>query len=198
MTGALTTRSVYIYDSTAATTIKLVSVDNFGNQGTGVSMNASVSDNGNFIAFESKASNLVTGGTTISDIYRRDRSGNETLLVSTPNGIDSGNAASTGSSISSNGAFVAFESLASNLVAEGGLGLSDIFVRDLSTMPTVTIERINIPQSFTGEATSDSNNAAISADGRYVSFDSAYDYDVTDTNTIDDVYRSHNTTFVSP
>ena len=145
------------------------------------------------------ATNLVTGDNNgVSDIFRRDRSASETLLVSTPNGTTSGNAASTGSSISSNGAFVAFESLASNLVAEGGLGLSDIFVRDLSTMPTVTIERINIPQSFTGEATSDSNNAAISADGRYVSFDSAYDYDVTDTNTIGDVYRSHNTTFVSP
>jgi hypothetical protein len=195
VTGALTTRSVYIYDPTATTTIELVSVDNFRNQGNGESINASVSDNGNFIAFESKASNLVTGGTLGSDIYRRDRSGNETLLVSTPNGTDSGDADSTGSSISSDGAYVAFESFASNLVFDGTNGLSHIFVRDLSTD---TIKRINIPQSFVGEATSNSNNASISADGRYVSFDSAFNYDVTDTNTIDDVYRSHNTTFVSP
>ncbi len=198
VTGALTTRSVYIYDSTAASAIELVSVDNLGNQGTGESINASVSDNGNFIAFESKASNLVAGGTSGSDIYRRDRSGNETLLVSTPNGLDSGNADSTGSSISSDGTYVAFESFASNLVFDGTNGLSHIFVRDLSAMPTVTIKRINIPQSFIGEATSDSNNASISADGRYVSFDSAYNYDATDTNTIDDVYRAYNTTFVSP
>jgi hypothetical protein len=199
VSGATPTRSVYIYDSTDPTPIELVSVDNLANQGNSESINASVSDNGNFIAFESKASNLVTGGTTGSDIYRRDRSGNETLLVSTPDGINSGNADSTGSRISADGTYIAFESFASDLVFDGTNGLSHIFVRDLSSMPTVTIKRINIPQSFIGEATNNSTNAAISADGRYVSFDSAYDYDdVNDTNTIDDVYRSHNTTFVSP
>ena len=194
--GANTTRSVYLVDMNTPTTIELVSVDDSGTQGDDESINASVSDNGNFVAFESLAANLVAGDFNgVSDIFRRDRSGNETLLVSTADGTPTGNAASTGSSISSDGAYVAFESLASNLVAEGTLGLSDIFVRDLSTMPTVTIERINIPQSFIGEATSDSNNTSISADGRYVSFDSAYDYDVTDTNTIDDVYRAYNSTF---
>jgi len=197
--GSNTTRSVYIYDPAVPTTIELVSVNDSGTQGDGASTNASISDNGNYVAFESLATNLVTGDNNgVSDIFRRDRSASETLLVSTADGTSSGNAASTGSSISSNGAYVAFESSASNLVAEGTLGFSDIFVRDFSTMPTVTIERINIPQSFIGEANNDSNNASISADGRYVSFDSAYDYDVTDTNTINDVYRSHNTTFVSP
>ncbi len=194
--GANTTRSVYFVDMSTPTTIELVSVDDSGTQGNGESINASVSDNGNFVAFESLATNLVAGDTNgVSDIFRRDRSAIETLLVSTADGTPSGNDDSTGSSISSDGAYVAFESLASNLVAEGTLGLSDIFVRDLSTMPTVTIERINIPQSFIGEATSDSINASISADGRYVSFESAYDYDVTDTNTIDDVYRAYNSTF---
>jgi Tol biopolymer transport system component len=194
--GSNTTRSVYIYDPTAPTTIELVSVNDSGTQGDGASTNASVSDNGNYVAFESLATNLVAvDNNGVSDIFRRDRSASETLLVSTADGTPSANAASTGSSISSNGAYVAFESSASNLVAEGTLGFSDIFVRDLSTMPTVTIERINIPQSFIGEANNDSNNASISADGRYVSFDSAYDYDITDTNTIDDVYRSYNSTF---
>jgi len=194
--SANTTRSVYLVDMSTPTTIELVSVNDSGTQGDGESINASVSDNGNYVAFESLATNLVTGDTNgASDVFRRDRSGSETLLVSTADGTTSGNAASTGSSISSNGAYVAFESFASNLVAEGTLGLSDIFVRDLSTMPTVTIERINIPQSFIGEATSDSNNASISADGRYVSFDSTYDYDAADTNTLDDVYRSYNSSF---
>lgn len=196
VTGASVIRSVYLVDMNNPDITELISVNDSGTQSDGASTNASVSDNGNYVAFESLATNLVAGDNNgVSDIFRSDRSGNETLLVSTADGTPSGNAASTGSSISSNGAYVAFESSASNLVAEGTLGLSDIFVRDLSTMPTVTIERINIPQSFIGEATSDSNNAAISADGRYVSFDSAYDYDATDTNTIDDVYRSYNTTF---
>jgi hypothetical protein len=204
VSGATPTRSVYIYDSTAATLIELVSVDNLANQGNGVSINASVSDDGNYVVFESLSDNLtpsiVPGDTNgVSDVFLRDRSGSETILISTPDGNTSGNAASSGSSISADGAYIAFESFASDLVFDGTNGLSHIFVRDLSSMPTVTIEKINIPQSFIGEATNNSTNATISADGRYVSFDSAYDYDdVNDTNTIDDVYRSHNTTFVSP
>jgi len=196
VTGASVIRSAYLVDMNNPDTTELISVNDSGTQGDDDSINASVSDNGNYVAFESLATNLVAGDTNgASDVFRRDLSVSETLLVSTADGTTSGNAASTGSSISSDGAYVAFESLASNLVAEGTLGFSDIFVRDLSTMPTVTIERINIPQSFIGEANNDSNNASISADGRYVSFDSAYDYDATDTNTIDDVYRSYNTTF---
>ena len=117
--GSNTTRSVYIYDPAVPTTIELVSVNDSGTQGDGASTNASVSDNGNYVAFESLATNLVTGDNNgVSDIFRRDRSASETLLVSTADGTSSGNAASTGSSISSNGAYVAFESSASNLVAE--------------------------------------------------------------------------------
>jgi len=194
VTGATATRSVYLVDMVDPNTTLLISVDSFGNQGNGASIDASVSNDGNFIAFESGASNLVAGGTILSDIYRRDRTGSQTLLVSTPDGLTSGNNASVNASISSDGTYVAFVSASTNLVFETVLGLNDIFVRDFSTLLTVTLNKINLTQTG-GEANNDSGNASISSDGRYVSFDSAFDYDITDTNTINDVYQSYNSTF---
>jgi Tol biopolymer transport system component len=194
VTGATAIRSVYFIDLLIPNTTELISVDSFGVQGNGSSVNASVSNDGNFIAFESGATNLITGGTVLSDIYRRDRSGGQTLLVSTADGTTSGDNASVGASISSDGTYVAFTSSATNLVSETLFGLTDIFVRDFSTSPTVTINKINLTQTG-AEATDNSANASISSDGRYVSFGSAFNYDVTDTNTINDIYRAHNSTF---
>ena len=192
--GATTIRSVYGVDMMNPNAIELISVDSNEIQGNGASINASISNDGNFVAFESGATNLIAGGTTLSDVYRRDRAAGETLLVSTADGSTSGNDNSVGASISGDGRFVAFVSAATNLVSETSLGLNDIFVRDFSAMPTISLNKINLTQSG-AEATDNSANAAISADGRYVSFDSPFNYDISDTNTINDVYRSWNSTY---
>jgi len=197
VTGANGTRHIYLVDIDNQNITEQISVDSNSVQGNGVSINASVSDDGVFIAFESIATNLVTGDTNgaLSDIFRRDRTApGITQLVSTPDGTSSGDNESVNSSISADGGFIAFESASTNLVSEVVLGLTDIYVRDFSTAPTVTIEKINLSQSG-GEASNNSSNASISSDGRYVSFDSPFNYDITDTNTIDDVYRSQNSTF---
>lgn len=202
VSGANGNRHVYLVDMNNPDITEQISVDSNSVQGNGASVNASVSDDGVFIAFESIASNLVTGDTIgLSDIFRRERiapgapgAPGVTQFVSTPDGISSGNSGSFNAAISSDGTFVAFESASINLVVETVLGLTDIFVRDFSTAPTVTIEKINLSQSG-GETSDDSANAAISSDGRYVSFDSPFNYDITDTNTINDVYRSNNSTF---
>jgi Tol biopolymer transport system component len=194
VTGATGDRHVYLVDMNNPDITEQISVDSNELQASGTSLNASISDDGSYVAFESDAANLVAGGTSRSDIYRRDRSAGETLLVSTPDGINSGDVGSFNASISADGAFVAFESASINLVVETTLGLTDIFVRDFSTAPTVTIQKINLSQSG-NEATNNSSNASISSDGRYVSYDSPFSYDITDTNTINDVYRSYNSTF---
>lgn len=191
---ATTIRSVYLVDMMSPNATELISIDSSGIQGNGASLNASVSDDGNYVAFESQATNLTADGTPLADIYRRDRSVNQTLLASTPDSITSGNNASIGASISANGAYVAFVSAATNLVTETSLGLDDIFVRNFTTMPTVSLNKINLTQTG-AEATDNSANASISADGRYVSFDSPLNYDISDTNTINDVYRSWNSTY---
>ena len=196
--GASGDRHVYFVDmDTPPNVTEQISVNSSLVQGNAASVNASVSDDGVFIAFESIATNLITGDTNgaLSDIFRRDRTApGLTQLVSTPDGTTSGDDASIAASISRDGTYVAFESAATNLVIETSLGLTDIFVRDFSTAPSVTIQKINLSQSGS-EASNNSGNASISSDGRYVSFVSPFNYDITDTNTIDDVYRSYNSTF---
>ena len=194
VTGATVVRHIYLVDMDNPAITEQISVDSNEIQASGTSLNASISDDGMYVAFESDAANLIAGGTSRSDIYRRDRSAGETVLVSTPDGTSSGDVGSFNASISADGTFIAFESASTNLVVETSLGLTDIFVRDFSTTPVVTIEKINISQSGF-EPSNNSANASISSDGRYVSYDSPFNYDITDTNTINDVYRSLNSTF---
>jgi Tol biopolymer transport system component len=63
---------------------------------------------------------------------------------------------------------VAFDSLASNLVSGDTNGRGDIFVKDLQTGTT---KRISVASDGT-QGNSYSDNASISADGRYVAFES--------------------------
>ena len=79
-----------------------------------------------------------------------------------------GNSYSINPSISADGRYVLFESNADNLVANDNNGILDLFVKDLDTG---MITRVNT--SSTGvEANDQSFNAQISADGRFVVFES--------------------------
>lgn len=122
----------------------------------------SVSADGRFVAFQSSATNLVAGDTNgaTTDIFVRDlASGTTTLLTS------GGNNASSAPSISADGRFVAFQSNASNLAAGDSNGaISDIFVRDLIAGTTTLLTP--------GGNGSGSSAPSISANGRYVAFQS--------------------------
>ena len=195
--GANGIRHVYLVDIENPDVTEQISVDSSGVQGNGASLNADISDDGVFIVFESIATNLAAGDSNggLSDIFRRNRtSPGSTRLVSTPDNVSSGSNGSFNASISSDGNYVSFESESTNFATETVPGLNDIFVRNFSTEPTVTLDKINLSQQGF-EATDNSTRAAISADGRYVSFDSRFNYDVTDTNTIDDVFQSRNSSF---
>ncbi len=74
-------------------------------------------------------------------------------------------------STSADGRFVAFESRAGNLSDEDKDGVSDVFVRDLRTRSTMLVSR----GSKGVIADANSFAPAISADGRFVAFESAAD-----------------------
>ncbi|MEG4109788.1 calcium-binding protein [Microcoleus sp. S13_C5] len=149
-------------------TITRVSVDSAGNQANGFSNAYSISANGRFVAFQSQASNLVPGDTNNkNDIFVRDLSTNTTTRVSVDSAGIQGNNDSFNPSISADGRFVAFASF-SNLVPEDTNNTSDIFVRDLLTNTTT---RVSV-DSAGNQGNSLSNNSAISADGRFVAFQS--------------------------
>ncbi|MEG4531680.1 calcium-binding protein [Microcoleus sp. D2_18a_D3] len=149
-------------------TITRVSVDSAGNQANGFSNAYSISANGRFVAFQSQAFNLVPGDTNNkNDIFVRDLSTNTTTRISVDSAGIQGNNDSSHPSISADGRFVAFASF-SNLVPEDTNNTSDIFVRDLLTNTTT---RVSVDSAGI-QGNRDSNNSAISADGRFVAFTS--------------------------
>ena len=187
---------IYFVDTSATThTVEQISLTSTGAEATANCNRPSVSDDGSMVVFDTDAilDGVDNNGTT--DVYFRDRPLVFTKLVSVnPGTSDSGNGASSNASISGDANYVVFESLASDLVTEGALGVKDIFVRDLSALPLIVIDRVNNSESG-GEATSDSISPAISKDGRYVSFHSIAPFTLDDTDTLFDVFRTHNSTF---
>jgi len=165
---------------------KRVSVDSHGAQDNGQSLKPAISANGRFVAFDSSASNLVAGDTNGAfDVFVRDRKAGKTRRVSVDSHGAQGNGDSGGPAISANGRFVAFTSLASNLVAGYTNGAFDLFVRDRKAGKT---RRVSVdPHGAQGNG--ESLNPAISADGRFVAFrSSASNLVAGDTNGAADVF----------
>jgi hypothetical protein len=174
---------VFMRDTQTNTTTR-VSVDSSGAQANNESYNSSVSANGR-VAFASYASNLVTVDTNGAwDIFVRDAS--TTALVSVAwNGAQGNGPSGWLSSISADGRYVAFESAATNLVSEDTNFAVDIFVRD--TLANTTT-RVSVDSSE-AQGNGTSSNPSISADGRYVAFESnATNLVGGDTNGMTDIF----------
>jgi hypothetical protein len=165
---------VFVRDRVGETT-ELISRNSNQTQANLTSGNPSISGDGQFVAFESNATNLIIGDTSDengseADIFVRDRVSGETDLISVDSDRIQGNNDSNNPSISRSGYYVAFESTASNLVEEDTNGsTSDIFVHDRVGLTTDLVS-INSEQIQANEA---SNNPSISGDGEYVAFESS-------------------------
>jgi Tol biopolymer transport system component len=163
-----------------------ISVDTAGNQADGLSSGAAVSADGRYVAYGSAATNLAPDDTNgLYEIFVRDRQTGTTQRVS----VDSSGAEANGQSynvaISGDGAHVAFASAAGNLVPGDTNAKTDIFIHDRQASTT---ERVSVDGSG-NEADGDSDLPAISADGRYVAFDSiASNLAPADTNDTNDVF----------
>jgi len=159
---------VFVHDTVTGETTR-VSVDSSGNQGNGHSYSPSISSDGRYVAFDSEATNLVAGDTNgWYDIFVHDTMTGETIRVSVGSSGNQGNYISFSPSISSDGRFVAFQSLATNLVAGDTNGVWDVFVH--GTVTGVT-SRVSVGSSG-NQGDGDSRFPSISSDGRYVAFDS--------------------------
>ena len=159
---------VFVYDRRTNATER-ASVATGGAQGTGLSSRPAISGDGRYVAFVSVAKNLVPSDTNgAADVFVRDRQTNTTERASVAGDASQGNADSRRPSISSDGRFVAFASLASNLVTGDTNGTEDVFVRDRQTGAT---SRVSVGTGGT-EANDASYALSISGDGRYVGFES--------------------------
>jgi Tol biopolymer transport system component len=122
-----------------------------------------------FVAFESGATHLVIGDTNrAADIFLYDRGTKDTVRISVGmNGVQA-NGGSFSPEITSDGRLIAYESMASNLVADDTNRQRDIFVYDRLSKTTTRV-------SVTGngeQANNFSQSAHFSADGRFVVFES--------------------------
>ncbi len=157
---------VFVHDRTGGETTR-VSVDSAGNEANNGSYYPSLSADGRHVAYYSSADNLVPGDSNLNyDVFVHDRKTLQTTRVSVDSAGSQGNDASYGPSLSAHGRQVAFYGSASNLVTGDTNQCSDIFVHDRSTARTT---RVSVSSVGT-QGNSQSLDAAISADGRYVAF----------------------------
>lgn len=149
---------------------RLLSANEAGAPGNGASRHPSLSADGRWVAFESEATDLVSGdGNGVSDIFLHDGRTHRTRRVSLSSSGGEANGRSYGATLSGNGRFLAFVSEASNLVEGDGNGAADVFLHDTRTGHS---RRISVASSGS-EAGGASGSPAISADGRWVAFVSA-------------------------
>jgi Tol biopolymer transport system component len=159
---------VFVYDVLSGLNER-VSVDSSGLEGNGRSLYPSISPDGRFVAFHSWADNLVPGDSNgEADVFVHDRSTGVTSLVSVSSAGLQGDGRSTYPTISADGRRIAFESWATNLVANDLNGSPDIFLRDLElgTTTCVSVDPSGVPGN--GGCT----YSCISDDGRSVAFSS--------------------------
>jgi len=183
-------QDIFLRDMAAGTTQR-VSLSSPGEQGNGASFDAAVSEDGQYVAFASDATNLVDDdGNGVRDVFLRDQSGRTTWRLSAFGLfiLTEGNGDSENPDISCSGVCtVVFESDASNLVSNDTNFTRDIFSFTLGTFEP---ERISVDGNG-GDADGDSANPSISAGGGLVAFDSSATDLLTfgsDTNGFRDVY----------
>ena len=176
---------IFVRDHNTGITTR-VSVSSSGGQGSNASTSPSISGDGRYVAFVSRASNLVAGDTNgNSDIFVHDRNTGITTRVNVNSSGGQAIGVSYSPSISADGRYVAFYSIASNLVSGDTNGQMDIFVHDRDTGITTCVSVDSGGVLGNGS----SYDPFISADGRYVVFDSSASNLVSgDTNGVSDIF----------
>jgi hypothetical protein len=157
---------VFVRDVSTGTT-RIVSVSSAGVQGNGNNWNMSISGNGERVAIMSYSNNLVPGDTNNrADIFVHDLQSGQTTRVSVATNGAQANDHSLGGSLSRDGRYVCFTSLASNLTPGDTNNKPDVFVHDLQTGIT---ERVSV-DSAGAQGSGESGSGLLSGDGRFVAF----------------------------
>ncbi len=175
------------FDTVGNTSTTVIDVPTAGTESDRDSIQPAISADGTVVAFTSDATNLDPNAADTNgkrDVFVRNVSSNTTRRVSVVNGTAAeADGDSQTPSLSSDGHYVAFASLADNLVAGDGNVVSDIFVYDttaLVTAPVVTRMSVSSANAQGSDPSAagfrlGSINPTISSDGRYVTFASLDD-----------------------
>lgn len=178
-------RDVFVHDRQTGV-CERVSVDSLGFEGNGASSVPAISLDARYVAFESLSTNLVLAdGNSRRDIFVRDRQLGTTERVNISNSGSEGNNDSFLPTISGDGRYVVFYSLASNLVAGDAGGFRDVFIRDLQLGTTALVS----VSDASAQGNANSFDPRLSLDGRHVAFSSIATNLVTgDVNGMRDIF----------
>ena len=160
---------IFLRDTKLGTTTR-VSLSSSQTEANGQSDRPAISDDGRLVAFDSAATNLVDGDTNAAvDVFLRDVATGDTTRVSVGGGGAQGNGRSEAPRLSGDGRFVAFQSLASNLVAGDTNGAGDVFAYDRDLRTTT---RLSVTASGGQAAGGSFFRPSMSFDGRHAGFKS--------------------------
>jgi Tol biopolymer transport system component len=167
-----TKNDIFVRDRLLSTTTR-VSVATGNGQASDDCFDPSISADGRYVVFASRAPNLVPGDTNTgdspsgaSDVFRHELQTGTTIRISVRTGGAQLNANSFTPSISANGRIVAFMSNATDAVADDTNGKQDMFVRDVDAGTTT---RVSIGSGGV-QANASNSMGTMSSDGRYVAF----------------------------
>ncbi len=168
--------------------VELVSLSSQGQQSVFDPSAFAINASGTLVAWASISPSHQVPDTTgpISDIYVRDlTTGVTTRISDAPNGLPA-DGSSVYPVLSADGRYVAFGSLADNLVPDDRNGVVDVFVHDRVTHRT---EKVSV-NSAGAQSSMGAGTPAISADGRFVAFNGISQdlADNPDGNTGTDIY----------
>ncbi len=158
---------IFVRDRQKGATIR-VSISSDAVEADASSAAPAISADGGYVAFHSAATNLVgEDDNGFDDVFVHDLTTTATVRVSVSSDGAQADGLSQHATVT-NAGLVGFFSAATNLVAGDEAWVSDVFVHDLDG---ATTERISL--AFTGvEADAASTAPALSADGRFVAFQS--------------------------
>ncbi|HEY7055304.1 MAG TPA: hypothetical protein VH458_02205 [Vicinamibacterales bacterium] len=180
-------QDLYTLDrSTGLITLESVSLD--GSQANADSQGPSLSSDGRILAFQTFASNLVTGDVPLGSgrVVVRDRR-NGVLRTPTGSLQEAGNGESGQPMVAGSGMAVAFTSAATNLVAgpDRNGSQTDIYVWRLEDS---TITRVSVDSNGVQPSIGTSHSPSLSHDGELVAFVSTARLAAEDRNDVSDVY----------
>ncbi len=160
--------------------VRTCSISSTGVYGNGASEVPSISSDGRYVAFQSAATNLIPGTATSGiQVFRKDVSGGGVMLCSSNSSGAPGDRQSYYANISADGRYVAFASRSGNLAPGTTPDREHVYCKDLQN------GRLSLcscaPSGMEGN--NSSTRPALSADGRYVVFQSAATNLTTDANT---------------
>lgn len=142
---------IFVRDRLNSTTER-VSLTNAGAEADWTSRSATISDDGNVVAFDSAATNLVLSDLNGSpDCFVRDRAAGTTTMISIAEDDTQGSSYSRGPMVSGDGKVVCFESFASELVSDDTNGVLDAFRYHI---PSGELVRLSVGSAGQGDGSS--------------------------------------------